>query len=97
MPRVIGIDPGTVSLDVCGLSGGRVDLDLTLPTEEALADPEGFVATLTAGGPPDLIAGPSGYGLPLTPNPARPAASADSAGSPACWGRPGFRSSSLRA
>ena len=67
MPRVIGIDPGTVSLDVCGLSGGRVDLDLTLPTEEALADPERFVATLTAGGPPDLIAGPSGYGLPLTP------------------------------
>ncbi|HEY9444186.1 MAG TPA: DUF1464 family protein, partial [Gemmatimonadales bacterium] len=67
MPRVIGIDPGTVSLDVCGLSGGRVDLDLTLPTEEALADPEGFVATLTAGGLPDLIAGPSGYGLPLTP------------------------------
>ena len=43
MPRVIGIDPGTVSLDVCGLSGGRVDLDLTLPTEEALADPERFV------------------------------------------------------
>ena len=65
MPRVIGIDPGTVSVDVCGLSSGRVDLDLTLPTEEALAEPERFVATLTAGGAPALIAGPSGYGLPL--------------------------------
>jgi predicted butyrate kinase (DUF1464 family) len=67
MPRVIGIDPGTVSLDVCGLVDGRVDLDLTLPTAEALADPERFIATLSAGGRPDLVAGPSGYGLPLTP------------------------------
>jgi predicted butyrate kinase (DUF1464 family) len=67
VPRVIGIDPGTVSLDVCGLLDGRVDLDLTLPTAEALADPERFLATLTAGGRPDLVAGPSGYGLPLTP------------------------------
>jgi predicted butyrate kinase (DUF1464 family) len=67
MPRVIGIDPGTVSLDVCGLVDGRVDLDLTLPTAEALADPERFIKTLTAAGRPDLVAGPSGYGLPLTP------------------------------
>ncbi|HKU62615.1 MAG TPA: DUF1464 family protein [Gemmatimonadales bacterium] len=65
MPRVIGIDPGTVSLDLCGLADGRVDLDLSFPTEEALADPERFIAMLTAAGPPDLIAGPSGYGLPL--------------------------------
>jgi len=66
MPRVIGIDPGTVSLDVCGLVDGRVDLDLTFPTTEALADPERFIAALTAAGPPALVAGPSGYGLPLT-------------------------------
>jgi predicted butyrate kinase (DUF1464 family) len=66
MPRVIGIDPGTVSLDVCGLADGRVDLDLTFPTAEALADPERFITALTAGGRPDLVAGPSGYGLPLT-------------------------------
>jgi predicted butyrate kinase (DUF1464 family) len=67
MPRVIGIDPGTVSLDVCGLVDGRVDLDLSIPTAEALADPERFIQTLTASGRPDLVAGPSGYGLPLTP------------------------------
>ena len=67
MPRVIGIDPGTVSLDVCGLVDGRVDLDLTFPTDEALAEPERFIRTLTAAGRPDLVAGPSGYGLPLTP------------------------------
>jgi predicted butyrate kinase (DUF1464 family) len=66
MPRVIGIDPGTVSLDVCGLMDGRVDLDLSFPTAEALADPERFIAALTAAGAPDLVAGPSGYGLPIT-------------------------------
>jgi predicted butyrate kinase (DUF1464 family) len=65
MPRVIGIDPGTVSLDVCGLADGRVYLDLTLSTADALADPDRFIATLTAGGRPGLVAGPSGYGLPL--------------------------------
>ncbi len=64
-PRVIGIDPGTVSIDLCGLAGDHVWLDRTLPTREALADPAAFLALLTDGGTPDLIAGPSGYGLPL--------------------------------
>src|SRR5256714_4845402 len=66
MPRVIGIDPGTVSIDVCGLDDGRVFLDRSWPTTEALAEPARFVAELEAAGPLDLIAGPSGYGLPLT-------------------------------
>ena len=65
MPRVIGIDPGTVSIDVCGLDEGRVFLDESLPTRQALADPKGFVALLESRAPVDLIAGPSGYGLPL--------------------------------
>src|SRR2546426_115244 len=39
MPRVIGIDPGTVSVDVCGLDDGHVFLDRSLPTVEALAHP----------------------------------------------------------
>jgi predicted butyrate kinase (DUF1464 family) len=65
MPRVIGIDPGTVGLDVCGLADGRAYLDLTFSTADALADPDRLIATLTAGGRPDLVAGPSGYGLPL--------------------------------
>jgi predicted butyrate kinase (DUF1464 family) len=65
MPRVIGIDPGTLSLDVCGLAAGRVYLDASWPTAEALADPDAFVARLTSAGVPDLVVGPSGYGLPL--------------------------------
>ena len=67
MPRVIGVDPGTLSIDLCGLDDGRLFLDRTLPTAEALADPGAFVALLEAEAPLDLVAGPSGYGLPLTP------------------------------
>src|SRR6266700_4447276 len=66
MPRVIGIDPGTVSIDLCGLDDGQLFLDRSFPTAVALADPAAFVALLEAGGPLDLVAGPSGYGLPLT-------------------------------
>ncbi len=65
MPRVIGIDPGTISIDLCGLDDGRVFLDRSLPTDEALRDPERFLALLRSAGAVDLVAGPSGYGLPL--------------------------------
>src|SRR2546422_415067 len=66
MPRVVGIDPGTVSIDVCGIDDGRLFLDRSFPTGRALAEPAAFVALLDAAGPLDLVAGPSGYGLPLT-------------------------------
>jgi predicted butyrate kinase (DUF1464 family) len=62
--RVIGIDPGTVSIDLCGLENGAVVFDRSIPTAEALADPRAF-ATLLEQMSPKLIAGPSGYGLPL--------------------------------
>jgi predicted butyrate kinase (DUF1464 family) len=67
MTRVVGIDPGTVSIDVCGIADGELYLDRTWPTEQALADPDGFIELLTHSGWPDLVAGPSGYGLPLLP------------------------------
>jgi predicted butyrate kinase (DUF1464 family) len=69
MPRVIGIDPGTVSVDACGLDEGRVFLDRSFPTSEAFAEPSVLVALLDEANrtaPLDLVAGPSGYGLPLT-------------------------------
>jgi predicted butyrate kinase (DUF1464 family) len=67
MTRVVGIDPGTVSIDVCGLVDGRLYLDRSWPTAEALADAGGLLDLLTADGAPDLVVGPSGYGLPLVP------------------------------
>jgi predicted butyrate kinase (DUF1464 family) len=63
--RVVGIDPGTISIDICGLDDGRVFLDRTLPTATALADPATLGGILDAAAPLDLVAGPSGYGLPL--------------------------------
>jgi predicted butyrate kinase (DUF1464 family) len=66
---VIGIDPGTVSVDLCGLEDGQVFLDASLPTAEALADPGALIGLLEEADRPaklDLVAGPSGYGLPLT-------------------------------
>jgi len=65
MTRVVGIDPGTLSIDVCGIVDGQLYLDRSWPTAEALSDPAGLVKLLTTPGPPDLIVGPSGYGLPL--------------------------------
>jgi predicted butyrate kinase (DUF1464 family) len=63
--RVVGIDPGTVSIDACGLEDGRLFLDWSLPTADALADPARIVSMLAAQAPLELVAGPSGYGLPL--------------------------------
>lgn len=66
MPRVIGIDPGTISIDLCGLDNDRVFVDRSLATSDTLADPAILLGILEAAQPLDLIAGPSGYGLPLT-------------------------------
>src|SRR5690606_2555588 len=62
--KTIGIDPGTVTIDICGLDGGEVFLDLALPTEEVVRGPGTFIEILKGAGA-ELIAGPSGYGVPL--------------------------------
>jgi predicted butyrate kinase (DUF1464 family) len=62
--RAIGIDPGTVSFDVCGLEGERTFLDETIPTVELASRPRALVDLLEVAGPVDKIIGPSGYGLP---------------------------------
>jgi predicted butyrate kinase (DUF1464 family) len=67
MPRVIGIDPGTVSFDVCGLDDGQLFMDTTLPSPEFASDPQKLIDLIQSAQPVDLIAAPSGYGLPLVP------------------------------
>lgn len=66
MPRVVGIDPGTVSLDLCGLEDGRLFLDASRPTADAVRNPQGLIDLIVGAGPVDIVVGPSGYGLPLT-------------------------------
>ena len=65
MPRVAGIDPGTLSLDLCVLDDGRLVLDDSWPTSDLLADPAPLLDALRGAGPMELVVGPSGYGLPL--------------------------------
>jgi predicted butyrate kinase (DUF1464 family) len=67
LTRVAGVDPGTVSFDVCVLDDGDVILERSFSTEHVGADPVPLVETLTGHGPFDLVLGPAGYGLPLVP------------------------------
>lgn len=66
MVRVIGIDPGTKSYDFCGLDDSKLFMDVSIPTEDILKDPELVIKLLNSAMPLDLVVGPSGYGLPLT-------------------------------
>ncbi len=69
MPRVAGCDPGTSSLDILALETGasadRVFAQVRIEPDELRADPALPIRWLREHGPFDLIAGPSGYGLPL--------------------------------
>ena len=66
-PRVAGIDPGTVSIDLCGLDRGEVLLDLSFRSRDIALDPAPHIDALVAHGPVALVLGPAGYGLPLVP------------------------------
>ncbi len=64
MTRVIGIDPGTLSFDLCGLEDDQIFLDTTIASPEISANPQVLIEALQAARPLDLVIGPSGYGLP---------------------------------
>jgi predicted butyrate kinase (DUF1464 family) len=63
--RVAGTDPGTSSLDLIVLDDGVVREQMRFSPEEIRANPAAPVRWLEERGPFDLVAGPSGYGLPL--------------------------------
>jgi predicted butyrate kinase (DUF1464 family) len=65
LTRVAGVDPGTVSFDLCVLDDGDVIFERSFSTEDVGADPVPLVETLTRYDPFDLVLGPAGYGLPL--------------------------------
>jgi predicted butyrate kinase (DUF1464 family) len=65
MPRVAGVDPGTVSFDLCVLQDGEPVLEQVFETGPLSADSAPLLDALARHGPYDLVYGPSGYGLPL--------------------------------
>ena len=67
MSRVAGVDPGTVSFDMCVLDDGEVIFERSFRTVDVGADPAPLVEALVDNGPFKLVVGPCGYGLPLVP------------------------------
>jgi predicted butyrate kinase (DUF1464 family) len=65
MPRVAGVDPGTVSFDLCVLDDGEPVVEEVFQTGSLSEDSRPLLEALGRHGPYDLIYGPSGYGLPL--------------------------------
>ncbi len=65
MPRVAGVDPGTVSFDLCVLQDGEPVVEQVFETGSLSEDGGPVLEALHRHGPYDLVYGPSGYGLPL--------------------------------
>mgnify|MGYP003855118543 FL=1 len=64
--RSLGFIISTLALvSTSGLDDGQVFLDTSIPSQELAASPDLLVDLLRSAEPLDLIAGPSGYGLPL--------------------------------
>ncbi len=63
--RVLGVDPGTLSFDLCGLADGEVFLARTVRTATVQRTPDVLIRWIFDTGPYDLIVAPSGYGAPL--------------------------------
>lgn len=62
---MVGTDPGTSSLDLLLLADGEVAGQARLAPGSLRDEPGALLAALGEWDPIDLIAGPSGYGLPL--------------------------------
>jgi len=62
--KALGIDPGTLSFSIFGLDEDRPYLEIDIPTSKLASKPEILLDTIIEARA-DIIAGPSGYGLPL--------------------------------
>jgi len=65
--RAAGIDPGTGSFDFFGTDDGKVIIDKSVSVPAIAENPRILVETVREVFPLDIIVGPSGYGLPVTP------------------------------
>ncbi|MCE4614205.1 MAG: DUF1464 family protein [Desulfurococcales archaeon] len=66
MVRVVGIDPGTASFDIVLLDDGYIVGEKSISTPDIAKDPELLLEAVKELGRVDAIAGPSGYGAPIT-------------------------------
>lgn len=57
MNRAIGIDPGTLSFDICGLEGDRLFPERTIPSAELTANPQILVDVLQSAAPVRRVKG----------------------------------------
>ena len=65
--RAIGIDPGTGSFDFYGMDDQKVIIDETIEVQAVAENPVVLLECMRKLLPLDVIVGPSGYGLPVTP------------------------------
>ncbi len=61
--KILGIDPGTVSFDLCLLDNDKVTFEDSIPSRVVAERPEDLAAECL-GLKPEAIIAPSGYGLP---------------------------------
>ena len=66
--KALGIDPGTRSFDLVVIEKDRVIWENSIDTVTVAEKPESLVEAIEAAGEIDIIAGPSGYGVPVTFN-----------------------------
>lgn len=64
--RIVGIDPGTKTMDVCLLDDGYVKAERVIDSREVASRPELLIKAVEKLSPYDLIVGPSGYGVEVT-------------------------------
>lgn len=66
MRRVLGMDPGSKTIDLCVVCDGQVCEEYSIETSRASRDPGEVVELLRGLGDLDLVAAPSGYGVEVT-------------------------------
>ena len=64
-PRVLGVDPGSLSWDFFALDDDTIILDTSIPTKELIQDPQKAINIIRSVENIDLMVSPSGFGLPL--------------------------------
>ncbi len=68
MAIAMGIDPGTKSFDLVVIEDDRVIWEKSIETIDIAKNPFKLIDVIEEAGRVDLIAGPSGYGVPVTCN-----------------------------